>query len=427
MKLVDNRTEEHQIHLTAEAEPSEVEKALDEAYRRLVDKVEVPGFRKGKAPRDILERQIGEDALFNEAMESFLSQACVALVNDNNIPVYARPQVNIIQKEPLIFEAVIPQPPEVTLGDFSQIKMTPEPVEVKDEEIDHVIERLRKQFATWEIADREAQMFDMLVLDINSEVEGKPFVNENASSFQIMPDLPFPTLGFSEQVVGMKAGEEKEFTIMVAENHANKSAAGKEAHFKVKLYEVREEKLAELDTAFAKTLSPEFEDMEAVRKTIKEDLSARDKDRKRVVFEDKVMDALVDISEIGFPPLLIDMEVDNMVRQYVARLRRSLRTDEELKSVLSMTNEEKLRQSYRPRAIQQIKRTLVLSKMSVQQGITASDEEINEQIEALSANAGEKKEEQRRSLSSDEGKEGIRDWIITRKTINYLVEQAQTE
>jgi len=427
VKLVDNRTEDHQVHLTAEAEPAEVEKALDEAYRRLVDKVEVPGFRKGKAPRDILERQIGEEALFNEAMESFLSQACVALVNDNNIPVYARPQVNIIQKEPLIFEAIIPQPPEVTLGDFSQVKMTPEPVEVKEEEVDRVVERLRKQFATWEIVDREAQMFDMTVIDITSEVDGRTFVNEVAANFQIIPDLPYPTHGFAEQIVGMKADEEKEFTITVADNHEDKSAAGKEAHFKVRLYEVREEKPAELSTAFAKTLSPDFEDMDAVRNTIREDLTAREKDRKRVAFEENVMDALVGISEIGFPPLLVDIEVDRMVQQYVARLRRSLRTDEELKSVLGMTNEEKLRQSYRPRAVQQIKRTLVLAKVSEEQKFAVSDEEINEQIEALSASAGEQKEERRRSLSSDEGKEGVRDWILTRKTINYLAEQAQAE
>ena len=427
MKLLETKTEEHQVHMTAEAEPGEVEKALDEAYRRIVDKIEVPGFRKGKAPRDVLERQIGKEALFDEAMEKFLAQACVALVEDNKISVYARPQVSIVQKEPLIFEAVIPQPPDVELGDFSTVKMQPESVEVKDEEIDGVIGRLRKQFATWELTDRPAQMFDMLVMDIDSQADGKPFINENATEYQVMPDMAFPAPGFNDQLVGMKAGGEKEFDLTMDENYSDKALAGKDAHFKIKLYEVKQEKLPETDTDFAKKLSPEFEDMEAVRTKIKEDLTARDKERKRVTFEDKVIDALVGISQIEFPPILIDLEVDNMVRQYVSRLRRSVSTEDELKSILSMTNEEKLRESYRSRAIQQIKRTLALSKMSEQQGFIASDEEIKEQIEAFVANAGERQEEQRRSLDTDESKAGIRDWIVTRKTANYLVEQAKAE
>lgn len=427
MKLVESKTEEHQVYLTAEAEPGEVDQALEAAYRRLVDKVEVPGFRKGKAPRDVLERHVGKEALFDEAMESFLTQACVRLIEDNNITVYVRPMVNIIQKDPLIFEAVIPQPPDVNLGDFSAVKMKPEAVEIKDAEIDNVVERLRKQYATWEVVGRPAQMFDLLIVDVESQAGGKPIINENAADFHLLPDMSFPAPGFNDQLVDMKAGEEKEFDLTLAEDYGDKSLSGKEAHFKVKLYEVKQEKLPEADTDFAKTLSPEFEDMEAVRAKIKEDLAARDKERKRVVFEDKVVDALVDISQIEFPPILIDLEVDNMVRQYVSRLRRSLRTEEELKSILGMTNEEKLRQSYRPKAIQQIKRTLVLAKTAEQQAFVASEEEINEQIEAFVANAGEQKEERRNSLSTEESKEGIREWIITRKTINYLVETAQAD
>ncbi|MCL2149551.1 MAG: trigger factor [Dehalococcoidia bacterium] len=427
MKLLEQKTEEHQVHLTAEAEPSEVEEALEKAYQRLVNKVEVPGFRKGKAPRDVLERQVGKEALFDEAMDSFLGQACYALVKDNNIPVYANPQVRVVDREPLIFEAVIPQPPEVTLGDFSAVKMQPEPVDIKDEEINSVIERLRKQCATWETVDRPAQMFDMMVFDIESQAEGAPFINEKASNYQLLPDMAYPAPGFNDQLVDMKAGDEKEFQLTLTEDYRDKAFAGKTVHFKISLHEVKQEKLPEMDTAFAKMLSPEFEDMAAVLAKIKEDLAARDKERKRLVFEDKVVDALVDISQIEFPPMLIDIEVERMVRQYVARLRRSVRTDEELKSILSLTNEEKLRQSYRPRAIQQIKRTLVLAKTSEQQGFTASDEEVNEQIEAFAASAGAQGEEQRRNLNTEDSKAGIRDWIVTRKTVNHLVEKVQAE
>jgi trigger factor len=175
-------------------------------------------------------------------------------------------------------------------------------------------------------------------------------------------------------------------------------------------------------------LSADFNNMDEVRQKIKEDLTARDKERKRVVFEDKVVDALVDLSKMDFPPLLVDIEVDRMVRQYVNRIRRSVQTEDEFKSIISMTNEEKLRQSYRPKATQQIKRSLVLAKLVEQQKFEASDEEVEKQIEGLSGGAGgARSEEQRRQLSTEESKEGIRDWIVTRKAIDFLVEKAQAE
>jgi len=427
MKLLEKKTEEHQVHLRVEVDEADVRKAEDKAYQRLVNKIEVPGFRKGKTPRDILERRIGKEAIFDEAMEEYLPQACMSLVKENDIPVYSRPQVKIEQKTPLIFEAVIPLPPDVVLGDLSDIKMKPEPVDIKDEEVDKVIERLRKQCATWEDAGRPAQMFDMMVIDVASQAEEKPFINETASNYQLLPDMSYPAPGFVNQMVGAQPGDEKEFDLSLPETYSDKTLAGNTVHFKVKVNTVKQEKLPELDEAFAKMLSPEFKNIEAVRTTIKNDLTAREKERKRAVFEDKVVDALVEGSKIEFPPLLVEMEIDRMVRQYANRLRRSVKTDEEFKSIISMTNEEKLRESYKPRAAQQVKRSLVIAKLAEQESLTASDDEVKEQIEAFASAAGEKKDEQRQKLSTEESKEGLREWIISRKAVNLLVEKAQAE
>jgi trigger factor len=427
MKLLDKKTEEHQVHLRVEAEEAEVQKALDKAFQRLVNKIDMPGFRKGKAPRDLVERRVGKEALFDEAMEEFLPFACMTLVKENDIPVYARPQVKIEQKEPLIFEAVIPLPPDVVLGNVNDVKMKPEVVDIKDEEVDKVVERLRKQCATWEDADRPAQMFDMVVIDLSSQADGKPFINENASNYQLLPDMTFPAPGFTDQLIGLKTGEEKEFQLPLPENYGDKSFSGKTVEFKVKIQAVKQEKMPEVNDEFAKTIASDFEGVDQLKTRIKEDLAAREKEKKRTTFEDKVVDALVEMSKIEFPPLLIDMEIDRMVRQYADRLRRSVQSEEEFKSIISMTNEEKLRESYRPRAIQQIKRSLVLAKIAEQENLTATEEEITQQIEAFAAGAGEKQNEQRQKLSTQESKEGLGDWIVTRKAINYLVEKAQAE
>lgn len=427
MKLLEKRTEEHQVHLRAEAEGNEVNKALEDAYKRLVKKVKVPGFRQGKAPRDILERQIGSDALFDEAMEKYLTQACVTLVEENQVPVYARPQVKIEQKEPLVFEAIVPLPPEIILGDLDALKMKPEQVEISEDEIDKVIERLRKQCAIWETVERAAKLFDTAVIDINSQAESKPFINQTGANVQMIPGMSFPAPGFNEELVDLKPGDEKKFDLTLPDTYGDKTLAGKKVSFEVKLKEVKQEKLPGIDDSFAKQLSSDFQNIEEVRNKIKEDLMAREKERKRMAFEDQVVDALIEISKIEFPPLIIDIEIDRMVRQYANRLRRSVQTENEFKSILSMTNEEKLRESYKPKAIQQIKRSLVLAKIAENEQFTATEDEVKEQIEGFAAKAGAQGEEQRQRLDTEEGKEGIRDWIVTRKAINYLVEKAQAE
>jgi trigger factor len=143
MKLLEQKVEERQTYFKMEAEPADVETSMERAYQKLVQKVNVPGFRKGKAPRELLEREVGKEVMFDEAMEDLLPRTAIELVKEHNVPVYGRPQIRITQKEPLAFEVVVPMPPEVKLGDYNSIRMKPAAVEVTDETVDRVVQRLR--------------------------------------------------------------------------------------------------------------------------------------------------------------------------------------------------------------------------------------------------------------------------------------------
>ncbi|HUJ74748.1 MAG TPA: trigger factor, partial [bacterium] len=258
MKQLEQKVEARQTYFKVEAEPAEVAAALEKAYQKLAQQVEIDGFRKGKAPRELLERKVGKERLFDEAMEDFLPRSVVQLVQDNKVPVYGRPQVRIVEKEPLVFEVRIPMPPEVKLGDYNTIKMKPEPVSITDEAVDKIMERLRKQGASWEVAERPLQVGDASNLDIESTLDGKPFINEKGSAFQLIAGMNYPAPGFTQELVGLSKGEEKQFTLKLPEEYGDKNLAGKEVAFKVKVNEVRGEKLPEVNEEFSKSVQPGF-------------------------------------------------------------------------------------------------------------------------------------------------------------------------
>jgi trigger factor len=427
MKLLEQRLEERQTFFKMEAEPDDIEASMERAYQKLVQKVNVPGFRKGKAPRDLLERQVGKEAMFDEAMEDLLPRTAMELVKEHKVEVYSRPQVRITQKEPLAFEVVVPMPPEIKLGDYNAIRMKPTPVEVTDETVDRVVQRLRKQAATWEPAERPSAMGDAVNLDVESNLGDKPFLNEKNTNFQLIEGMNYPAPGFNQQVVGMMKDEEKEFDLKLPDDYGDKEVAGKEVHFKIKVNEVRGEKLPELNEEFTKMIQPGFASPEVLRERIKEDLTANELEQARVSFEEKLLDEIVSKSEIAFPPILIEVELDNMVRNYYNRVAGSVQNEQEFQSIIGSTNMDKLRESYRPTAIQRVKRNMVLGKVADEEHLAVSGDEIESQIDLLCSAVNENQEERRKRLTTEEGRDSVRDYLLTRRAIELLAQKAQAE
>ena len=210
MKVTKEKVEDCQAYLTIEMEPSEMEDGMQDAYRRLVQKADIPGFRKGKAPRDVVERTLGKSRLLEEAMDRTIPQAYEKALKEQEIDPFAQPEIEITQTDPLIFKAIVPLAPNVELGDYPGIRMSPEEVDITEEKVNEVLEEIRHQHATWEPADRALENDDMATIDIKGVVDEKPYVQKLGAQIQIVPDLMSPAPGFSEQVVGMKKDEEKD-------------------------------------------------------------------------------------------------------------------------------------------------------------------------------------------------------------------------
>ncbi len=335
MKVTNEKTENSQVFLTVEMEPPEVEGSLEEAYHRLVKKTDVPGFRRGKAPRVMLERYIGRESLLKEAISNLIPEACENAIKEQKIEAFARPSVEITRTDPLAFKAIVPLPPVITLGDYRQISMSPEPVKISEDNINAVVERIRHEQATWDPVERPVEDNDMVVLDIESTADGKPFINRKGVQYQVLRDQPLPLPGFAGQISGMVRNEEKEFSLQIPQDFPKSELVDKEARFKVKVGEVKQERLPELNDEFARGVDPIFDTLEKLKEHISDGLKQTAEAKARADLEERIVEVAVDQAEAEFPPFLVEMEIDQLLEQ---QLRRWQASGHDLDSYLAAIN-----------------------------------------------------------------------------------------
>ncbi len=425
MKVTNEKIEDSQVFLSIEMEPAEVEESLEESYHRLVKKTDIPGFRKGKAPRAILERYLGKESLLEDALSNLLPEACDKAIKEQKLEAIVQPHIEVAQTDPVIFKVIVPLRPTVKLGDYHHIQVTPEPVEVSEDDVSAIIERLRHQQAAWEPVERPVGFNDLAVLDIESSVEDKPFINQKGAQYQVLQNYSFPVPGFAEQLVGMKRDEEKEFRLQFPPDYPKSELVGKEAWFKVKVIEIKQEVLPELNDELAKEIDPKFKTLDSLREQILADLRLRAEEKTRIDFEERVVEAVVDVTQVEFPPVLVEVEVDRLLNQRLQRWQAGGSGLEEYLSRINKTEEE-IREELRPLATKRTIWSLVLEEVTRVEKIKVSDSGIGTEIKNMTKDADEgKKDELEGFLNTPQARESIKQTLMTRKTIQRLVEIAQ--
>ncbi len=424
MKVTNEKTENCQAFLTVEMEPDEVEESLERSYYRLANKTNIPGFRKGKAPRAILERYIGKESLLEDALNSLLPEAYEKAIKEQKIEAFAQPHIEIAQTDPVVFKVAVPLTPTIKLGDYHHIQVAPEPVELSEDDVSAAIEQLRHQHATWEPVERPVDFNDLVVLDIESNIEDKPFINQKGAQYQVLHDLPLPAPGFAEQLVGMKRDEEKEFKLQFPVDYPRGELAGKEPSFKVKVTEIKQEKPPELNDEFAKEISPDFKSLDSLREKVSTDLRLRAEEKARIDFEERIIEAIVDITELEFPPILVEMETDRLINQQLRRWQMGGKGLEEYLGSINKTEEE-LRQELHPLATKRVTQSLTLGRIAEEKKFEVSGSEISAEVENMTKSATENKEELTKFLNTPQARKSIEQVLITRKTVQRLVEIAK--
>jgi len=426
VKVTKEKTENSQVFLTIEMEPPEVEESLTESYQRLARRANIPGFRKGKAPRTILERYLSQESVLEDALNHLLPQAYEKAIREQQIEAFARPEIELIQTEPVIFKAKVPLAPVVQLGDYQSVRVKPEPVKVTAANVNEVIEQLRHQNATWESVDRVVEFGDMAIFNIESHVDGAELVNREGVQHLVMQDSNSPAPGFAKELVGMSKGEGKTFDIKLPEDYPRSEFVGKDAQFTVKMLEVKQEILPELNDEFAKQLGSEMENVKALKGEVSRNLKLRAEARARADFEEKVVDAVVAASQVEFPPVLVEAEIHRMMGEQARQFaQQGVNLEEYLKGIDK--TEEQLHEELHPVATRRVTQSLVLGKMSETEKIEVTDKGIDEEIESMLKNAADKRDELQKALNAPPSRDSIRQILLTRKTVGRLVEIAQGE
>ena len=419
MKVTAETLEDSQVALNIEAEAGELNKAMDEAYRRLVNKVSVPGFRKGKAPRFILEQHIGKGALLEEALEQLIPQLYKEAIDLQKIEPIDQPQVEIIQTEPVVFKAVVPVKPTVELGDYRNIKLQPEPVEITDEEIDAAVELKRQEQAILTPVDRPVQFGDVVTMNIEANIEEKPFLNHKDIVYEVNKDSQVPLPGFAEKLKGAKKGKGKDFTLIMPLDHRVKEFAGKECFFKVAVTEVKEKQLPELDDEFSQTCG--YDNLTSMKEALCIDLKDKAKQLRDQRLSETAVDAVVETSQVHYPPILENKEIDRILEREAHRLGFT-----KLNDYLNATNltEEKLRDSLRPMVKKQIARLIVLDEIARIEKIEIDESEVDNQIDEMVKSEEGEGEKIRQFLQLPHMKESMRETLRRNKTVDWLVKIA---
>ncbi|NLT98737.1 MAG: trigger factor [Christensenellaceae bacterium] len=415
----------NKVKLTVEVTPEDFADALQKAYLKNKSKFFVQGFRKGKVPRPVIERHYGEGVFYEDAFEILFPESYTRAVKELDIVPVSRPEIDIekiSKEEGIVYTAEVYVKPEVKLGQYKGVEAELVEAEVTDEQVEAEIARIRERNARWVDVDREAQNGDKVVIDYSGSVDGVKFDGGTADN-QII-ELGSGTFipGFEEQIVGMKKGEEKDLTVTFPENYRAKDLAGKEAVFHVKLHDVKQKELPDLDDDFAQDVS-EFDTMDEYRADIKAKLLERAEEFAKEATQNNVLEAVVGTAEIDLPECMIENQIDQQIRQLeYSMMYQGIRLEDYLQ--MTGTKMEDIRAQYRESAEKSVRTQLVVEAIMKAENITATDEQVDEFIRTRAERLKKDFEEYKKTIS-DEELAYIRDNLAYDNTVTFLTENAK--
>ncbi len=427
MKVTRGDVEHSEVSLNIEVEEEDIEPYLQRAYQRVVQRVNIPGFRKGKAPRPVLERFVGRHSLEDDALDLMLPEIVQRAVEEQGVKQASIPQVELVQREPIVIKAVVPIAPEVVLDAYREIRVPVELVVVTEDQINTLLDLLRQETAPWEPVDRPVAIGDQVTLDIKANLDGKEITKQDGVVYMVLEENVSPVVGFPQQLVGIKNHETKEFTISLPADYPDSNMAGKEVEFNVTIHEIKAKNLPDLDDEFAKGVGEGYDNLEALTKKLREDFLARRELEVQDKYEDQVFEKLLEKAEIDLSPLMVEHEVDHMLQNEEQALRRQQVSVEQYLQTVGKSSDEH-RGELKQAAEARLKRTYAIGKVAELEGIKVSPVEIEEEIKRLLDAAGpDQSGSLRRNLESDDSRESMEQVLIRRKALQRLVEVARGE
>ena len=413
MSLQVEKLEHNMAKLTIEVGADEVEKAIQAAYLKQRGKLSIPGFRKGKVPRQMIEKMYGVEIFYEDAINRMIPTAYSQAYDECGLDIVSQPEVDVVQMEkgkPFIFTAEVATKPEVTLGEYKGLKVDKVPVEVTAEDVDAEIKReLERNARIVEVTDRSVQKDDMVTLDYEGFVDGEAFEGGKGTDYPLTIGSGAFIPGFEDQLIGAEIGQEMEVNVTFPEQYHSKELAGKEAVFKCTVHTIKEKELPELDDEFASDVS-ECETLAEYRQEVEKKLTERKQTQAREQIEDQAVDQAAENAQMDIPQPMIDLQVRQMEDDMGYRLQMQGMTKEMYFQMTGLT-EDRMKQDMEAQAVKTIRTRLVLEAVAKAENIVVSEERLEEElkkmaetygreVEALKGQMGEKRiEEMKESIA----------------------------
>lgn len=417
----EDKTASFQVEIDA----AEFDAAVNKAYNKAKGSISVPGFRKGKAPRAIIENMYGEDAFYQDAMDDLGPEAFVFGLESSSLKIIGKPaitNVDLSEEKVLTYDFAVELYPEVKLGQYRGLVTKKEEAVVTDEMVDEKIEELRKRNARMVDVDRPAEMGDTANIDFDGYLDGEPFEGGKAEGFSLELGSNTFVPGFEEQVVGMQIGEEKDLDITFPENYVE-NLAGKAVVFKVKLNGLTVAELPEVDDEFIQDVS-EFDAVDEYKADLREDLIVEEQDRVDTKFRSDIMQMACDNLEVEVPESMIMEKVDDMLRNYAAQFGisdKEISTEELIK--LMGIDDETMETALRPSAVAQVKQDMLFEAIAEEEKLEVTDEELDEYVQGAAQTVGAKPED----IINHFGLSFIKSEFIKEKASRIIIETATAE
>ncbi len=420
-----DKIEKNKVSLEIVVGADEFSSAINRTAKKVAGEINVPGFRKGKAPRHIIERYVGKDYLEKEAMEPLIGPAYVKAVEESAIWPVSRPEVEVIQAEDgkdLIFKALVEVKPEVELGQYTGLEIPKATVEVTEEQIEEELKRRQEMHAKLiPVDDGEVLDKDIVTIDFEGFIDGVAFEGGKGEDHDLAIGSGTFIPGFEEQLIGARKDQELDVNVPFPDEYHSKELAGKDALFKVKVKAIKRKELVPLDDEFAKDVS-EFDTLNELREDIKEKMITSTEMKISNEHRAEIVKKVVDNASVELPEGMIQNRIEALIQDLGTNLSYQGVTIEQYYSYIN-SNKEEVYENYRVQAVESIKTELVLEAIANKEGITVSDEDVEKEMEKLAENHGRKIEELKEALTA----RGELDWfkigIVSDRTIDLLVEK----
>ncbi|CBH20715.1 Trigger factor (TF) [Acetoanaerobium sticklandii] len=407
------------LKLTIDAQS--FDKACKDAYNKNKTKFNVQGFRKGKAPMSIVEKFYGEGVFFEDAVNTLFPDAFEVAVKEHDLDTVARPEIDVEEigkGKNLVIIADVAVKPEISLGEYKNLTVEKPDSEVSDEEVEKEIEAMREQNARFvTVEDREVKEKDMLLIDFNGKVDGVEFEGGQAENYSIIVGSDTFIPGFEEQLIGMKLNEEKDLSVKFPEEYHAENLAGKDAIFTVKVNEIKEKELPELDDEFAKDVS-EFDTLEDLKADAKAKLQKTKDEYADREIENKLVKMAAENATVEIPEAMIDSQVENMVYDFEYQLKYQ---GLDLENYLKFTNMsiEGLKEQMRPDAKSRVLNSLVIEAISKSENIESTEEDLEQEL-AKMAESYKMEVDKLKSTLRPSDMDYIKDTVVARKTVEFI-------